>query len=120
MLHFPVLTLEQFHVGLEVLLSIVIPGAVWTLHSARAGVERIADKRAAIIKSSLDAHEVKDEERFEQHAAETQLLLDKIDRLGEEREKQHTENQVKLGQLTTQMQAWQSWYEKWQSSQFGR
>jgi hypothetical protein len=113
------MTFEQFHVGLEVVLTVVIPVAVWSARRIATAVDRVADKKAAIIKASLDAHELKDEQRFEQHAEETRILMRKLDNLGEERQRQHQENQVRLAELATEMKGWRSWYEKWQQSKFG-
>lgn len=80
---------DIIHISIEALLTVIIPLAVWIVRCASTRMVRVADERAAKVMRVVEAHERKDDERF-----------DTIER---ERDKQHADNRSALQGIRTDL-----------------
>lgn len=106
--------------------------AIWLFRRARGAeairIEQIAKKESALIRGVFDAHEIKDDARerksddqFEQHAAETQELMSKIDGIEETRREDHAQNLERLEKLDdvpANLKILMDWFAEWRRSKF--
>lgn len=118
-------TFEQVHTVLDTTVTILIPTALWVYRKTRKAeqerIEAIARQEAEIVKRILEEHERKDDERFGQHSVETLTIMDKIDKLDEERQQQHRDNTSKLVALAGvpgKIDILMEWFGEWRKSKF--
>jgi hypothetical protein len=115
---------EQVHTVMDSVVTAIIPFGIWWFHRSRKAeaerIEAIADRKAQVIKNSLDEHEIQDEKRFSEHSEEARAVMQKLGEISRERQAQHLENQEKLKKLEdvpANMQTLMAWFK---ASVFGR
>jgi len=113
------ITFDQLHVGVEIVLTVIIPVFAWSARNMREKVEAIADAKTQIIKTALTAHEQKDETRFTAQETQTRQITALLEETKRTQHNQHVENSSKLADIAGSVRPLSQFYEAWIRAKVG-